>query len=191
MKVQVHPGVYSMQDQLNLIAKQVDKSHKEPQVRPDGSQYMLRDMALEIVRGCPQHGFEAEHCQVNRVFHWVKSNIEYRHDPVDYDLFMTAGRTINTRASDCDDHTILVCSMLSSIGVRTGAKIISPDGSNWHIYPVAAVKSHLPPHRQVLIPLDTTQTESYPGWEPSIQHRKYAYLATFVDGRADYRKVRN
>jgi len=189
MKVEVHPQVYSLQDQLNLIAQQIDRSMKVPQVREDGSKYMLRDLALEIVRGCPQHGIEGEHCQISKVFHWVKANIEYRHDPVDYDLFPTAGRTVLSGSEDCDGHCIVVCSMLAGIGFRTGAKVISPDQKAWHIYPVVKTKSHLPPHQDIIVPLDTTQTASFPGWEPDRVHRKYAYLAVFQEGRAHYKKV--
>ena len=67
--------------------------------------------------------------------------------------------------------------------------MISPDQKAWHIYPVVKTKSHLPPHQDIIVPLDTTQTASFPGWEPDRVHRKYAYLAVFQEGRAHYKKV--
>jgi hypothetical protein len=82
-------------------------------------------LALWVVRGCPQHGLQAEHCQVARVFWFVKNNVEYRQDPADYDAYLTACRTLESGGADCDDHTTLVCAMLSAIGFKTGAKVVS------------------------------------------------------------------
>lgn len=90
-----------MRDRLDLIAKRVDASVTKPQKTKDGQPYMLRDLALEIVNGTPQHGKESEDQVVSRIFWWVKNNIEYRQDPADYDMYMTAGRTIAAGGSDC------------------------------------------------------------------------------------------
>jgi hypothetical protein len=95
---------------------------------------------------------------------------------------MTAGRTIAAGGSDCDDHTILLCALLSSLGFQTGAKIISPDGQSWHIYAVVGAFPFTDPHS--LVALDTTQSEAYPGWEPSFLQRKTEYLCTFRGGTA-------
>jgi len=170
-----------MRDRLVLIARMVDSSIRKPQTTPDNKQYMLRDLVTgEIVRGAPQHGTDYEDACVSRVFWWIKKNIEYRQDPVDYDYYMAAGRTINSRAGDCDDHAVLNTSMLSSIGFRCGARIVSPDGSNWHIYALAGVRSFARP--SAVIPMDTTQTEAYPGWEPPIGMRRYEMQTTFQLG---------
>jgi len=186
MAAVLHGNVQTMQAQLDLIAQQIDRSMKQPL----NNGRHIRDLAVEIVQGCPEHGILSEHCQISRVFHWVKANVAYRHDPVDYDLFMSAKRTIESRGADCDDHCVLTCSLLSSIGFRTGAKVVSPDGSAWHIYAVAVTRSHLPPHSPITVALDTTQSESYPGWEPAMVHRKHEYVAVFQDGRAQYKRVR-
>jgi hypothetical protein len=177
MKPEVHPSVYTMQDRLDLIAKRVDASIRTPQKTKDGQQFMLRDLALEVVSGAPQHGQESEKQQIDRVFWWVKNNVEYRQDPADYDMYMTAGRTIAAGGSDCDDHTILNAAMLNSLGFRTGAKVVSPDGANWHIYAVVGAFPFYNP--TVIIPMDTTQPGSYPGWEPPIEQRQFGYLVDF------------
>jgi len=182
MNPQVHSGIYTIQDRLDLIAKQVDSSITRPQETRDGQQYMLRDLALEIVNGTIQHGQAAEDQTVSRVFWWVKNNIEYRQDPVDYDQYMAAGRTIAAGGSDCDDHCILNAAMLSSLGFRTGAKVVSPDNTNWHVYAVVGVYPFYAPTR--IIPLDTTQPESFPGWEPPDYQRKFGYLVDFEYDKA-------
>jgi hypothetical protein len=90
-----------MQDRLDLIAKQIDKSQKAPQQTRDGKQYMLRDLALEVVRGTAQHGDASEDQQLGALFRWVAANVEYRQDPVWYDQYQTAGRTLQGGGSDC------------------------------------------------------------------------------------------
>lgn len=177
----MHHGVVTMRDRVNLIAKMIDSSIRNPQEKPDGSKYMLRDLAAEIVRGNPQHGVKSEDACIASVFHWVKSNIEYRQDPVDYDYYMAAGRTITSGAGDCDDHCILNCALLNAIGFRTGARIVSPDGSAWHIYALAGARTFSNP--SIVIPLDTTQTESKPGWEPPSLMRRFELQTEFKLGK--------
>jgi hypothetical protein len=126
---QVH-DVYSLQDRLTLINGQVFKSLQDPSIRA---------LALDLVRGTPQHGNESEIAEVSRIFWFIKQNIEYRQDPHHYDLYSTASRTLQTRSGDCDDHQILCGSLLGNLGFIPGAKVISPDGSNWHIYATTAL----------------------------------------------------
>jgi hypothetical protein len=186
MKPVVHRGVYTLQDRLDLIADQAYKSLYKPQRRKDGKQYMLRDLALEIVRGTPQHGVEAEDGQLLAVFAWVKHNIEYRLDSHGFDEYRGAGSTINVGAGDCDCHTILNVGLLSGLGFRTGARICSPDNANWHIYTVAGAHPIYNPG--IIFPFDTTQPGSYVGWEPPRAMRKYLLQCEFdfetKDGKA-------
>lgn len=160
----------------------IDKSVREEQQTSNGDKYLLRDFVVrEVVRGIPNHGQEYEDACVGRVFHWIKTNIAYIQDPTDYDMYMTVGRTISSGAGDCDDHCIAVCSMLTLLGFRTGARICSPDGSAWHIYAIAGVRPWNNP--QKIVALDTTQEESYPGWEPPPVMRAYEMQTTFVLGK--------
>jgi len=171
-----------MRDRLKLISQMVDSSIRKPQETPEGKKYMLRDLVTrEIVWNAPQHGTEYEDACVSRVFWWIKKNVQYRQDPVDYDYYMAAGRTITSGAGDCDDHCVLNAAMLTSIGFRCGARIVSPDGANWHIYALAGVRTFSRP--TAIIPMDTTQTESTPGWEPPYGMRKYEMQTTFQLGQ--------
>jgi hypothetical protein len=169
----------SIEDRLRLIGEQVDKSQRDPKVRA---------VALEVVNGAPEHGDASDDEEIIRVFNFVKSNIAYRQDPRDYDMYATGWRTLQLRGGDCDDHTILIAGMLNNLGFLTGAKVISPDGMNWHIYPVAGIRTKASP--SAIVPLDTTQPESYPGWEPSVFQRRHEILATFSGGRVHTRTLR-
>lgn len=171
--------VRTVEDRLQAIGQQVQISQQDPWVRA---------LSLEVVKGVPQHGDVGEDEELIRVFNFVKQNIEYRQDPRDYDFYPTAKRVMQLRAGDCDCHTVLVCGMLGNLGFLTGGKVVSPDGSNWHIYPVAGIRTKAAP--SAIVPLDTTQPESYPGWEPAAFHRSHEILATFSGGKAHVRRIR-
>lgn len=170
--------VNSINRRLELIGDQVYKSQQDP---------WLRHLALEVAKGTPQHGSASEDAEVVQVFYFVKNNIEYRQDPRDFDYYATGRRTMQFRAGDCDDHTILVAGMMGHLGFLTGAKVVSNDGANWHIYPLACVRSKGAP--SAFIAMDTTQTESYPGWEPGAIHRRHELLVTFSGGRTHVKKL--
>jgi hypothetical protein len=171
-----------MEDRINLIARMIDSSVRKPQKNNAGQQYMLRDFVLrDVVNGTSDHGLGAEKEEVLRVFKWVKGAIQYKQDPRDYDYYAAAGRTINARGGDCDDHTILICAMLSSIGYVTGAKVVAGDGKSWHIYALVGLPRANPTY---VLALDTTQPGSFVGWEPDLhRHRAYEIQTTFDRGR--------
>jgi hypothetical protein len=84
---------------------------------------------------------------------------------------------------NCDDHAILTDALLGNLGFIPGAKVISPDGANWHIY---AVTSLFPRHNPQAptaryIALDTTQPPSTPGWEPPAKFRRFEKTVTFTE----------
>jgi len=182
MEPTVHPHVYTMKDRVALISKMIDSSVRKPQKNNEGQQYMLRDFVLrDVVSGTADHGGSAEKEEVLRVFKWVKSAIAYKQDPRDYDYYAAAGRTINARGGDCDDHTILICAMLSSIGYITGAKVVAGDGKSWHIYALVGLPRANPTY---VLALDTTQPGSFVGWEPDLgRYRAYEIQTTFANGR--------
>lgn len=170
---EVH-SVYSLNDRLALINQQVFKSLRDPSIRA---------LALDLVRGTPQHGNESELAELSRVFWFVKKNIEYRQDPYQHDLYSTAARTIQVRSGDCDCHSTLIAALVGNLGYVPGAKVISPDGSSWHMYAVTSVFPRHNPQAPTAryIALDTTQTPSYPGWEPPNKFRKFERVVTFTE----------
>jgi hypothetical protein len=170
---EVH-DVYSLNDRLSLINGQVFKSLRDPSIRA---------LALDLVRGTPQHGNESELSELSRVFWFVKKNVEYRQDPHQYDLYSTASRTIQVHAGDCDDHCTLIAALVGNLGFIPGAKVISPDGANWHIYALTSVFPRSNPQAPTAryLALDTTQPSSHPGWEPPAKFQRYARVVTFTE----------
>ncbi len=179
----VHSGVHTMQDRLDLIAKQIDTSMKKPQTTPDGRQFMVRDLALEIVRGLPEHGQQAEDAQLAALFRWVAANIEYRQDPYWYDQYQTVGATMRGGGSDCDDHAIMMAALAGSLGFPVGAKVVG-SGGGFHIYAVAGVHPFYQPTQYLALDTSMFGRGSYPGWEPPAAEREKEYIVSFDQGRA-------
>lgn len=166
---QVH-DVHSVDERLHYINRQVWASIRDPEIR---------SRALQLVSGCPEHGNEAEACEIQRVFWFVKQNIQYRQDPYTYDLYATARRVLQVGAGDCDCHCALTTGLLGTIGYIPGARVVSPDGKAWHIYACVGAYPRLSP--TVVIPLDTTQPQSYPGWEPPRHLCNHMKQITFAE----------
>ena len=177
-KVAVHQ-VNSIEDRILLIGQQVDKSQQDPRIRA---------VAYEVVRGTSQHGNDHEDQELSQLFWFIKNNIEYRQDARDYDTYAVAWRTLEMKAGDCDCHTILLLGLAAQLGYLTGAKVISPDGVSWHIYPIVGVRSKAAP--SAIMPLDTTQPNSFPGWEPPILQRKKEIMVTFANGQSHIKHIR-
>lgn len=73
---------------------------------------------------------------------------------------------------DCDDATIALMALLMSVGFRAGAKVVSADGTNFaHVYAVVETPKFDTGTRKI-VPLDATEHEAYPGWEPPKAYRR-------------------
>jgi len=184
-----HRGVITLRDRLDLIAKRIDASIRQPQVDRDGQKYMLKDFAHEIVRGTPQRGIDAEIEPARACFRYARYQIEEREDPATDDYYMGAGRTILSGAGDCDDKAILLNSLLGSIGYTTGCRVISPDGNGWHIYSIVGVEPAFNAQPTKVLPMDARYGDDI-GWEPPLHLRKHMYQATFRLGQVvGFRKL--
>jgi hypothetical protein len=106
--------------------------------------------------------------EIRALFEWVQKNVRYTKDPFRVEVLHSARRMLELRAGDCDDITILLGSMLESIGHPIRLVIVGPDISRpklfSHIYLEVKYKSKW-------IPLDATM--SFPvGWAPRLLVRK-------------------
>lgn len=74
--------------------------------------------------------------EVRAIFGEVRSRVRYTWDPVDYDAFQTAAKSLELGTSDCDDMCILLGAMLRSVGYKVRSRVVWTKGfSTWnHIY---------------------------------------------------------
>ena len=95
----------------------------------------IREIALKIVASCPDYD---DLCELQKIFDWVQKNIRYRSDVAYIDSYHSPLRILELKAADCDDFTILIDSLLASLGWTVGAKIIAKKKNTpfHHIYPI-------------------------------------------------------
>lgn len=85
----------------------------------------MRDLVIAAVRD-PKQGIREQALaiigntgfvdQVRRLQAWVQTNIAYVQDPVSVELVQTPQYTLQQRAGDCDDQSVLLASMLDATG---------------------------------------------------------------------------
>jgi transglutaminase-like putative cysteine protease len=76
----------------------------------------ITDYALSIIKNCSTNNKE---CQITAIYRHIVENYEYVSDPGDKELIRTPFETINLKGGDCEDLSILLNSLLESIGIKT------------------------------------------------------------------------
>lgn len=98
--------------------------------------------------------------EIKRLFEWCQDddNITYRNHIMCRDSYQHAIRTLELGSADCDQVTVLLCSMLASIGYPVAFRIISssPLKSYHHIYALVGMPKSNP---SKWIPLDATEKQ--------------------------------
>ncbi len=87
---------------------------------------------------------------------------------------MFSRQITQTFVFDCDDAVISLCSLLGSVGFRSGAKVISTTGDVFdHVYAVVELpRMGAEGKERKIVTLDATEYEAYPGWEPPASMRQ-------------------
>lgn len=149
------------------IQKQIEKSIQDPE---------MRKIALQVTRPCPERDGT---CEARAIYDFVKSRVRIRYTgdiaPIKWsdgsvegvDLFQSARRTIEFGGGDCDDHNILVSTLLALNGITPRLRVVKERGADdWqHIFPGALLPKGT---GSKFIALDTTLPgNDHFGREPS------------------------
>lgn len=135
-KIQVHK-VRSLEDRIRYIRKMVDKSVTDPKVRAHVASVLSKkcgkDERGKTVWCVPERDHRRE---IQAIFDDVQNNVRYTGDIRDVDTYQTAGRTLSLGIEDCDGYSIMLASMLKSVGYATKVRVIrTKDSSDWnHIF---------------------------------------------------------
>ena len=115
----------------------------------------------------------------DRLFYWVKNNINFVRDPTYAELLQSPQRTIELKFGDCDDQCCLLAALNLAIGsivrIVTVAHIV-PDNFS-HVYLQVLC------NKRDWIAYDTVVKKSYPGWEPEQYYVKAIWQA---DGNCEF-----
>lgn len=119
----------------------------------------IRKLASEVLQGVPPRDWRGE---AIAIFNFVRDNVRYTRDPHERELFQRPIRSLEFGTGDCDDLTILLGSMLQTVGfpvIITVVGIASDDFE--HVY----LRTGLPPDNPVeWMALDASRPEPA-GWE--------------------------
>jgi transglutaminase-like putative cysteine protease len=136
-------------------------------IREGAKDFCVRQRAIDILismRVRPKDYLR----EIETLFEWVKNNVRYTRDIHHVELLHSARRMLELRAGDCDDMTILLASMIKSIGhpVRLVLVGFNPRKKKLfsHIYLEALCKG-------LWIPLDATMNHPM-GWAPRADHKE-------------------
>jgi transglutaminase-like putative cysteine protease len=58
-------------------------------------------------------------CNAKSIFYFVQQNFNYLNDPLAFEYYKTPQESLKSKSGDCDDGSILLSSLLQSIGLRT------------------------------------------------------------------------
>lgn len=78
------------------------------------SQERIRFLAEDITRPCRSKDYL---CNVRRIYDWMLKNIKWDRDPDGKEMLRSPIVTLDRRVGDCDDHTILMGSLIKSMGI--------------------------------------------------------------------------
>jgi hypothetical protein len=155
------PRIQRQQIPSGLAGTRLTAAHVGRLIREGAADFYVRQKAIDILLECgvPPKDYLGE---INALFRWVQRHVRYTKDPFQVEVLHSPRRMLELRAGDCDDMTILLGSLVKSIGhpvriVLTGPNARRPDLFS-HIYLEAQCQGDW-------IPLDATMPFDM-GWSP-------------------------
>lgn len=168
LKSVIPDGTAGTQQTLEAMAILARAGRRDP---------LVRDMAMSITRYLPNRAHDAE---IARLHNWVKDRVRYVRDPVDtlgaskirgIEYLSTPRAMLRTRAGDCDEHTVLLSSLLGSLGHPSRFVAVGLGGG-----PFSHVYLETPTANGHWISAETTQPVGL-GWTPERITRRLVRYA--------------
>lgn len=126
----------------------------------------IRTLVTSIVRGLPPKDYSAEAAKVHA---WVRDNIRYVRDINGTETLHDAAQVIKFGQGDCDDKSVLVASMLESIGHPTRFVAMGFGGSAFsHVYVETKLGTRW-------IGVETTEHVEFGWYPPGMTSRMVIY----------------
>ncbi|MBD3263933.1 MAG: hypothetical protein GF375_02380 [Candidatus Omnitrophica bacterium] len=123
-----------------------------------GNQERIRFLAEDITRNCRSKDYL---CNAKSIYDWVKANIKWDRDPDGMEMLRSPIVTLDRRVGDCDDHTILIASLLKSIGMPVRIVLIASRSYRPEIYNHVLVETLAPVNGEMKwIAIDTTPLDA-------------------------------
>ena len=117
VKQNPEPEGIPMLEELNIPEMQISKIDSTDirsfvQVTPE-----VKQIADQVVTLSCENTHKV--CNAKAIFYFVKQNFNYLNDPLAFEYYKTPQESIVSRNGDCDDASILLSSLLQSVGLQT------------------------------------------------------------------------
>lgn len=161
--------VRDIRDRVSYIQEQIRKDSLKPEIREKALAVLTRKCSTDgggKVWCVPEKDYDAEITALFRAVRDASSDLalRYTRDHVEVDQYHSANKLLQLKGGDCDDGTILLGSMLRSVGYPVRLRVIQDNqSSTWsHIYLLVG-KPPMSPN--VWVALDWSVPGKPPGWE--------------------------
>lgn len=160
LSVQLPEGPGAVRETLKIMRQLVRMNKRDPAVR---------HMAATIISGLPSKAWRSE---IDTVFYWVQHNIHFIFDTTDMEVLQTPQETLRTMIGDCDDISLLLATLLESIGHPTGFVALGKTANSLeHVITITMDGARW-------LPLDASVSDMPSGWFPPDARR----LLTIYNG---------
>jgi Transglutaminase-like superfamily len=121
----------------------------------------VRRTAQEIIAACRPGDFD---CEVRSLFEYAQQDIRFVRDPIDVERIADAATTMAEGQGDCVDKSVLLATMLGSVGHLTRGKVVNYRGD---VETAGFNHFYLEVQRPegTWEPLDPTPSDKEAGWE--------------------------
>lgn len=121
-------GDRGVEQTVRAMRRLIDQGKKDP---------VIRELAANIIRDArvPAFDFAGES---RAIYDWVRQNLRFTRDVYGVETLQAAREIVRLGIGDCDDFTVLICSLLGTIGHRARIVTISKpdDEKNFsHVFP--------------------------------------------------------
>ena len=148
----------TLDDRISWMLFEIEEGKRDPRIRQIAGEILGRqnnDGSWVV----PERDWESE---IRAVYDYIRKNVRFTRDPFDIELFQKPRRSLETKIADCDDLTILACSILQAIGYPVIIRVIGINSRQFsHVYLLVAYPPHAP---EKIIPFDASRGEGL-GWE--------------------------
>lgn len=147
-------GIAGIRQTLRTMSLIVDRAKVTPAIRAK---------AVELCSGIPPKDYRAE---AETLFLFVRDQVRYVRDVSSVETLHDPALILRTMAGDCDDKSMLLASLLESIGARTAFVACGPGPLRMvHVYVRVLVRGKW-------IGADATEPRPF-GWEPKFPYHIY------------------
>jgi hypothetical protein len=155
--------VTKIEDNAKAIVGLIRKGSEDPRIRQLTAKVLSRKCSGSKGMGewcVPEKDYDAE---ISAIYNFARRRVRYTRDIDNLDTYQSAARTLQMGIGDCDCYTIVVGSMLRSVGYPVRIRIVQTSKSaSWdHIYLLVGTPPRKP---EKWVSMDAS-LEAHAGWE--------------------------